>query len=250
MGKLDMVRDGHLGGYVRGGDPGTWCPHLWTWVVQTFGIRSVLDVGCGEGHASRFFRGQGCDIRGVDGCERAIAESVIPGHAVQHDFCTGPFLTDQAFDLVWSCEFLEHVEERFVPNILRTFSQARKVLLVTHAFPGDTDGHHHVNCRRSSYWIRRIEAAGFRCDARASLAARKVALRDYHRPNHFARSGLVFRPVPSEKAPAGAVAHFMHWLNAEYKSFVMGRGLRWSAAYREHRRLRRAAKRERLQVKA
>src|SRR5688572_33082149 len=64
MAKLEMIKDGHLGGYIRGGDPGTWCPHLWSWVVEQFGIKSVLDVGCGEGHSTRFFRDLGCDVLG------------------------------------------------------------------------------------------------------------------------------------------------------------------------------------------
>ena len=55
MSKMLMVRDGHLGGYIQGGDPGTWCPHLWSWIVKEFEIRSVLDVGCGEGHSTKFF---------------------------------------------------------------------------------------------------------------------------------------------------------------------------------------------------
>src|SRR5262249_8244967 len=45
MPKLEMIKDGHLGGYIRGGDPGTWCPNLWKWAVQHFDVHVVLDVG-------------------------------------------------------------------------------------------------------------------------------------------------------------------------------------------------------------
>ena len=100
MSKFTLVGDGHLGGYVPGGDPGTWCPHLWSWVVRRFQVRSVLDVGCGEGHSTRFFQGLGCAVTGVEGCGRAIRDSVAPASVVQHDFCDGPYLASRPPDLI------------------------------------------------------------------------------------------------------------------------------------------------------
>jgi SAM-dependent methyltransferase len=187
-----MVKDGHLGGYIPGGDPGTWCPALWTWAIERFRVRSMLDVGCGEGHSARYFQARGCAVLGVEGCSRALADSVIPGRVAAHDFTRGPFIPPQPFDLVWSCEFLEHVASRYEPNILATFAHAAKVILVTHAFPRQKDGYHHVNCRPSSYWIGRIESLGFTCHVPLTLEARTITLRDFSGVNHFARSGLVF----------------------------------------------------------
>jgi len=193
---ISMVQDGHLGGYVAGGDPGTWCPHLWTWLVERFQIRSVLDLGCGEGHAARYFRGLGCDVMGVDGCEQAIRDSVIADSVVLHDFCNGPFKPPRRFDLVWSCEFLEHIDEQYLANVLATLSLADKGVAVTHAFPGQP-GHHHVNCRSSAYWIEMFDQAGYDARLDHSLSARRATLADYHRLNHFARSGLVAVPQSS-----------------------------------------------------
>jgi SAM-dependent methyltransferase len=152
----------------------------------------VLDIGCGEGHSARFFQSRGCTVLGVEGCTRALADSVIPGQVAAHDFTEGPFFPPRSFDLIWSCEFLEHVESRYLPNILATFAHAAKIILVTHAFPQQTAGHHHVNCRPSRYWIRRIESLGFSCDVALTMEARTVTLQDFPGINHFARSGLVF----------------------------------------------------------
>lgn len=234
---LDMVKDGHLGGYVRGGDPGTWCPHLWRWLVKAFQIRSVLDVGCGEGHAARFFRDAGCEVLGVDGCRQAIADSVVPGRAVLHDFCDGPFGSQEPFDLVWSCEFVEHVEEQFLPNILSTFALARKAIAMTHAFPSQKSGHHHVNCRPTRYWIDHIEKLGFTCLVPDTLEARRVSLADYHHFNHFARSGLLFVRVAelAEGNPSG----WQSW----WKATRINVGFRLSNAYRQQRRAYRRKKR-------
>jgi SAM-dependent methyltransferase len=238
MSNLTMVKDGHLGGYVQGGDPGTWCPHLWSSVVKELQIQSVLDVGCGEGHSTRFFHDFGCEVLGVDGCSQAIRDSIIPDHVVQHDFCDGPFIPDRSYELIWSCEFLEHLDKEYVPNILETFSHARKAILITHAFPERRSkrdrGHHHVNCRPSSYWIRNIEELGFECQVEESRRARTVTLADYPGINHFARSGLLFTRGPA--TPRGP------W-SCYWKSFRINWGFRWSAAYRRQQRRRRELKR-------
>lgn len=233
-----MVKDGHLGGYIRGGDPGTWCPALWRWAIDTFQVRSMLDVGCGEGHSARFFLEQGCDILGVEGCPQALADTAIPGQVVGHDFTVGACQPPRPIDLVWSCEFLEHVESRYEDNILATFAHAQKAILVTHAFPGQDDGHHHVNCRPSRHWIQRIDALGFTCDVALTIQARTVTLQDAPGFNHFARSGLVF-------VRGGTPASGMRgWWNAQRKAWQIYWGFCWSKAYAEQKRRKRQLKRE------
>ncbi len=239
--KQRMVRDGHLGGYIPGGDPGTWCPHLWRWVVERLGIESVLDVGCGEGHSTRFFSQLGCEVLGVDGCQTAIDNSVVPGHVTLHDFCQGPLASPRSFDLVWSCEFLEHVDAKHLRAILGTFALARKAIMVTHAFPGQEDGHHHVNCQPSSYWIHHIESLGFECSVATTLDARHVTLADYPGINHFARSGLLFLRKET------SLASQQSWLPSSWRERLVDYRINWafrfSSAYRAQKRRRRAQKR-------
>jgi hypothetical protein len=243
MPKLEMIKDGHLGGYIRGGDPGTWCPNLWKWAVRQFDVHSVLDVGCGEGHSTRFFSDLGCQVEGVEGCEQALHDNIIPECIALHDICKGPYLTSQRPDLVWACEFLEHVDEQYLGNILATFSQARKAILVTHAFPGQHRGHHHVNCRRSSYWIRQIESVGFRCDTVLTRRARAVTLHDYPGVNHFARSGLVFLRDSHDAEWSGPSSRLGHSIAAEWKAAAINMGFALSPRRIAHKRRWRALKR-------
>ena len=76
-----------------------------------------------------------------------------PIEVILHDFTTGPCraFDHQMFDLGWSVEFLEHVEEQYIPNFMDLFQKCRN-LIVTAAPPG-WPGEHHVNCQPKEYWI-------------------------------------------------------------------------------------------------
>ena len=191
--------EGHLGGYLRSsngknssslwrepGDPATWTPHLWLWAYERLGVRSLLDIGCGEGHSTKFFRDLGCDVLGIDGSLQAKRDSVITDFHVIHDFVHGPFLIEKKFDLVWCCEFVEHVEERFSENFLGTFLASRKYLMLTFASPGQ-QGWHHVNCQPGSYWVKKLEAIGFLLEPLLTYESRNVA-----EPGHYRERGLLF----------------------------------------------------------
>lgn len=196
----DMNLDeGHLGGYIRGrqsavptryrfehGDPQTWSPEVWRFAVERLGVRSVLDVGCGEGHAAGYFRELGCRVQGVDGSVQARRDSVIRERHVLHDYTQGLYLPGDDFDLVWSCEFVEHVEERYLENFLATFACGERYLMMTFASPG-VHGYHHVNCQPAEYWIEKVGALGFAWDEALTVESRALA-----RPGHYRERGLVF----------------------------------------------------------
>jgi SAM-dependent methyltransferase len=178
----DYKEAGHLGGYKIGGDPWTWCPRLWDWLIDVYKVRSLLDVGCGEGHALKYFRDKGCKVTGVDGVQQNDSDIVTLDFTVRPWWETSR--TD--FDLVWSCEFVEHVEEQFIPNFLPAF-QCGKLVLMTHADLGQ-GGYHHVNCRSAEYWKGLMAGVGY--DYAEGLTKFTRSLCDL--PNHYARSGLAF----------------------------------------------------------
>ena len=173
-----------LGGNVRHGDLNTWCPAIWRFIVERFGVRSVLDVGCGEGHAVLFFQRPGLVAHGIDGLPENVRRAVTP--IAQHDLLLGPYV--MPVDLVWSCEVAEHIAEDKVDFYLDTLANGR-IVAMTHAVPGQ-DGHHHVNCQPAEYWTQRMQARGYALSPDIEIL-REISAKDYNW-NYFCKSGLVF----------------------------------------------------------
>jgi SAM-dependent methyltransferase len=181
-------RDPALGGNMIGGDPHTFHPALWEYLIERFAVRSMLDVGCGEGHCLRHVAGLGVHAVGFDGLAANVDRAVAP--MLLHDLRDGPFVLP--VDLVHCCEVVEHIEERYLANVLRTLANGR-VIAMTHALPGQ-GGYHHVNCRPASYWVQRIEALGyaFRPDVTDAGKDRITAAGTW---TYFVSSGLIFERV-------------------------------------------------------
>ncbi len=178
--------DAHLGGNIEGGDAATFYPGLWAWLVERFAVESVLDIGCGEGHALAEFARLGVRGVGVDGLRQNVVEARRKDvRCIHHDFTKGTAPLDDAFDLGWSCEFVEHLEERHLDNILAAFATCR-VVAMTHALPGQ-GGHHHVNCQTSAYWIDKLASVGF-----SHLASETTLARTSFPDGYWRNTGLIF----------------------------------------------------------
>ncbi len=179
-----IAEESHLGGNVWVGDAYTFCPAVWTYVVRRFCILSVLDLGSGMGHASRFFHGQGLMTVAVDGLSANVEKALFP--TVQHDIAKAPFVTK--VDLVHCQEVVEHIEPEFVDNLLRSLMVGR-IIMMTHALPGQ-GGYHHVNLQPSDYWIAHMAHRGCQLLEEDTRRIREMAHAEGAR--YVAASGLLF----------------------------------------------------------
>lgn len=173
-----------LGGNLHHGDSFTFHPVLWRYLVERFAVRSVLGVGCGEGHAVAFFRSIGVFAHGIDGLKKNVDRAVIP--IAQDDILAGPYY--MPVDMVWSCEVAEHILPEKVDHFLETLANGMIVAMTT-ARPGQ-DGHHHVNCQPSEYWIEKMERRGYQL-SKSNQTFRQVAGREYS-GTYFGATSLVF----------------------------------------------------------
>ena len=175
----------HLGGNINGGDKGTFYPALWEWLVERYSIKTVLDVGCAEGHAMEQFSKLGCFVLGIDGLSQNIAK--CKQFTKVHDLTKSPFLCEKV-DLVWCCEVVEHIEEKFVDNVIKTLSNG-KYIAMTCALPKQR-GYHHVNCQPCSYWVNLLgkDYLFLENDSRLSREKFKDCL-------YWSRSGMIFKSI-------------------------------------------------------
>ena len=155
------------------------------WAIDQFGVRSMLDVGCGPGGMVELAESMGLDACGIDGDH--TVDRYDDSKFVIHDFTKGPAPIDRSYDLCWSVEFVEHVYERYVPNFARNMAQCQWMIM-SHAKPGQT-GYHHVNCQSSEYWIESLKEYGFRYDADLTRDMRKASTAQ---KKFVKKSGLVF----------------------------------------------------------
>jgi SAM-dependent methyltransferase len=174
----------HVGGNVLEGDPYTFCRNVWNYTIERFAVSSVLDLGSGIGHASHYFSSRGCKVIAVDGLRDNIARSIHP--ALFWD------LTQSAVycrvDLVHCHEVVEHIEERYLDNLLASLC-CGKYILMTHALPGQ-GGYHHVNEQPTEYWVERLQARGCSLLMEDTRRVRELALAD--KAVYMSRSGLLF----------------------------------------------------------
>jgi SAM-dependent methyltransferase len=127
------------------------------WLIDQFAPTSYLDIGCGPGGMAELAESKGLQVQGIDGDH--TLERYNPDRFLIHDFTKGPVTLEQQYDIGWSCEFVEHVYEEYIPNFMSAFKQC-KVLMITYAPPG-WPGHHHVNCQPEQYWIDCLQDNGF-----------------------------------------------------------------------------------------
>lgn len=136
------------------------------WAIITFNVESMLDIGCGQGCVVKEAITFGLDALGIDGDPGDLHEEEwkftrskdLP--FLLHDYVTGPApIEKESFDLAWSVEFLEHVEEQYMPHYMESFKKC-KYVICTFAPPGK-EGQHHVNCQPESYWIDKFQSYGF-----------------------------------------------------------------------------------------
>lgn len=166
---LNLTNNGlpiHLGGHeeMTHVDEGTL-----DYIINQFNITSMIDIGCGPGGMVELARSKNLNAIGVDGdfvVKRNIDDVII------NDYQRSPYIPETNFDLAWSVEFVEHIEEQYIRNFIATMDKCKYVFM-THATPNQP-GWHHVNCQPTEYWVHIMNAFGFTVDVEHTNNIRKA----------------------------------------------------------------------------
>lgn len=175
----------HLGGHanVNHVDSGAL-----KYIQETFDVKSLLDIGCGLGKMGKLCEERNIKYKGIDGdytIDRAWDVSI-------HDYTLGPrWHNDKKYDLAWSTEFVEHVNEQYIPNYMEDFALC-EYALITYA-PPNTPGHHHVNCQTQEYWFDIFSKYGFKYNDKHTQKIREVStMKRGNKKKFVAERGLFF----------------------------------------------------------
>jgi hypothetical protein len=136
------------------------------YMKSILGITSLIDLGCGPMGQVKLAKELNIDAIGIDGDWNCSPDIV-------HDFTTGPFSEEIKADAIWSVEFLEHVEEKYLNNVLKIFNSVNCAILA--AAPVGKGGYHHVNCQNPEYWSEKMNSIGFYLDMSHTAAIRKAS---------------------------------------------------------------------------
>lgn len=176
----------HLGGNYPFSDNSSFAPDAWKYLIQTFDIKTAIDLGGGYGFCTQWMRQNGVQCVNVDGLEHNVKNAVVPD-SILHDLTTGP-LQHPNVDLVVCIEVVEHINPEYVDNLMKSLTLGKYVLM-THARPGQK-GYHHVNCQPSEYWVDQFKKYGYNILTNESDKVRSLCANGYGW--HIRRNGMVF----------------------------------------------------------
>ncbi len=184
----------HLGGNIKGGDP--WCrsPELWDYLIEKYKVKSLLDVGSGDGSTTKYFMDKGIECLGIEGLQENVDASLCP--VVHLDLTKGKYKSEKMFDMTYSMETGEHIPKEHIDNFIETLCNSR-IIALSCAQPSQL-GHNHVTLKHSCFWINLLEAKGYKFLAEDTTIARNI-----DKTSYFRTSGLIFQKIAKKDLFAG-----------------------------------------------
>jgi ubiquinone/menaquinone biosynthesis C-methylase UbiE len=137
--------------------------------LECFTPETILDAGCGSGEVVKYLHSRGFHAKGVDitlqGTRINNASLIKNGFIIESSLESLPF-GDNAFDVVFSSEVLEHIPEEKIPIVIDELYRVTK----SHFFgtislrPSSNNNRYHVTLRERDWWESRLINAGFRIE--------------------------------------------------------------------------------------
>jgi len=131
-------------------------------LIELFGAKSSVEVGCGNGHWTQAAIDAGVETyKVVDGPWNNRAELLVDQrHFIEADLSV-PLELPQRFDMAICLEVAEHVRAESAAVLVRSLADAADVVLFGAAVPYQ-GGYGHINEQWPSYWRDLFAPLGYR----------------------------------------------------------------------------------------
>jgi SAM-dependent methyltransferase len=130
-------------------------------VLKLLPVRTVVDVGCGDGSWLSVFRKLGVDdVLGIDGDYVTPDLLQIPQDRFRAVDLTKPFSLGRVFDLAISLEVAEHLPAESASAFVESLTRQAPLVLFSAAIPKQ-GGNHHLNEQWPDYWAKLFQRHGY-----------------------------------------------------------------------------------------
>lgn len=156
------------------------------YLIKRFNPETMLDIGCGVGGMLLMAKEKGLAVIGVDGDFTAKRKPEVKDEIFIHDYNTGTMNFDVYFDIGWSVEFLEHIDEKYLPNVFDTFNKCKIVFCTANPYRNK----YHLNPQPVTYWVEKFKENGFEFlhDQTREVRTYSTMNRDFVR-----KTGMIFK---------------------------------------------------------
>jgi len=146
-------------------------------ILAGAGVKTVIDIGCGDGSYCQYLSGFGFEVVGYDG--NPNTEKVTAGNCHTADFSEPHHFG--LHDAVISLEVGEHIPEDYEDIFFENLSRhADKLIILSWAVP-EQGGFGHVNERENTYIIMAMGVMGWFIDREKTDALRSKATLEWFR---------------------------------------------------------------------
>ena len=157
---------GKVGGYAY---EGYWdYPVHWLTFNKLMDLnpKSVLEIGAARGYLVRRFEQVGIPAKGIEISKHCHLTRVTDS-VVEFDVCTFPWpFKDKEFDLCYSIAVMEHIPEKFIPEVISEINRVSERGIHGIDFGENDDGFDKTHCslHDKNWWVEKFPQTQVVCD--------------------------------------------------------------------------------------
>lgn len=159
-----------------------------------FDLKNIIDIGCGIGKMKDVCDTLSLKFKGLaedSNCKKEYVDII--------DFSIDKYESDELFDLGYSIELLDHIDDTHIENYMNVFKKCKYILITT--APEKWPSHNPVNCKNHEYWLKIFNKYDIILDPYETLKVREKSSMSLNKSKRrfVQHRGLFFRNLTYNK---------------------------------------------------